>query len=65
MQPTVSGTKGNRKKRRREEWEIEDDVRSLGRAEEIKKDPARLAEAKAMAVTKLERLKSIGTIKAK
>ena len=35
-------------KRPRDRWEIEDDLRTLKRAEEIKKDPARIRDAQAL-----------------
>ena len=35
-------------KRPRDRWEIEDDLRTLKRAEEIKKDPERIREAQAL-----------------
>ena len=34
--------------RPRDRWEIEDDLRTLKRAEEIKKDPARIRDAQAL-----------------
>ena len=34
-------------------WRAEDDMRTLARAEEVKRDPKRLAAAKAMAREKL------------
>lgn len=41
------------------EWQIEDDLRALQRAEEIKRDPKRLAAAKAMAKKKLKEMSSV------
>ena len=35
-------------KRSRDRWEIEDDLRVLKRAEEIKRDPERIRDAKAL-----------------
>ena len=35
-------------KRPRDRWEIEDDLRTLKRAEEIKKDPERIRDAQAL-----------------
>lgn len=45
------------------EWEAEDDVRTLARAEEIRRDPKRLARAKAMAKKKLAELKTVAESK--
>ena len=36
-----------------DKWQVEDDLRTLCRAEEIKKDPKRYAKAKAMAKEKM------------
>jgi len=43
------------------DWRIEEDVRTLARAEEIKKDPKRMAAAKKMAQEKIERMKTIAS----
>ena len=40
----------------RDEWEIREDMRTLVRAEEIHRDPKRLAAAKKMAKTELANL---------
>lgn len=40
-------------------WQIEDDLRTLTRAEEIKRDPKRLAAAKKMAKERLEEVQSV------
>lgn len=40
-------------------WEIEQDLRALQRAEEIKKDTKRMAAVKALAKEKLDELKAI------
>lgn len=39
---------GSELKRQRDQWEIEDDLRTLKRAEEIKKDPERIRDAQAL-----------------
>lgn len=44
--------------RERDEWEIRDDMRSLVRAEEIRRDPKRLAAAKKMAKEELTNLQN-------
>lgn len=41
------------------DWMAEDDMRALMRAEEIRKDPKRLARAKAMAKKKLAEIQAI------
>ena len=41
------------------DWQAEDDMRTLARAEEIKRDPKRLAAAKAAAKKKLEEVAAI------
>lgn len=43
-------------------WEIDEDMRTLARAEEIKRDPKRLARAKKRAMEKLAELKEIATM---
>lgn len=40
-------------------WQAEDDLRTLTRAEEIKRDPKRLKAAKALAKEKLAEMASI------
>lgn len=40
-------------------WVAEDDMRTLARAEEIRKDPKRLAAAKAMAKKKLAEIQAV------
>ena len=40
-------------------WRAEDDMRTLARAEEVKRDPKRLAAAKKMAREKLAELQTI------
>lgn len=40
-------------------WRAEDDMRTLARAEEVKRDPKRLAAAKAMAREKLAELQAV------
>lgn len=42
-----------------DDWRAEDDMRTLARAEEIKRDPKRLAAAKACAKKKLEEVAAI------
>lgn len=44
------------------DWEIEEDMRTLARAEEIKRDPKRLARAKKRAMEKLAELKEVATM---
>ena len=39
---------GPEPKRPRDRWEIEDDLRTLKRAEEIKRDPERIRDAQAL-----------------
>lgn len=46
------------------EWQAEDDMRTLARAEEIRRDPKRLAKAKDMAKKKLAELKTVAEVKA-
>ncbi len=41
------------------DWRAEDDMRTLARAEEIKRDPARLKAAQKKAREKLEELQSV------
>ncbi|MDH0900726.1 hypothetical protein N5C12_15380 [Comamonas aquatica] len=41
------------------EWQAEDDMRTLVRAEEIRKDPKRLKAAQAMAKKRADELKSL------
>ena len=43
-------------------WQAEDDMRTLMRAEEVKRDPKRLAAAKACAKKKLEEVASVASI---
>lgn len=43
------------------EWRAESDMRTLASAEEIKRDPKRLAAAKAYARKKLEEMASVAT----
>jgi hypothetical protein len=45
------------------EWRAEDDMRTLARAEEVKRDPKRLAAARACAKKKLAELKSVAEAK--
>lgn len=40
-------------------WRAEDDMRTLARAEEVKRDPKRLAAAKKMAREKLAELQAV------
>lgn len=42
-----------------EEWQVEDDMRTLMRAKEIQADPKRMAKVKAMARKKLEQVASV------
>lgn len=42
--------------RERDEWEIRDDMRTLVRAEEIRRDPKRLAAARKMAKEEVQNL---------
>lgn len=44
-------------------WRAEDDMRTLARAEEVRRDPARLAAAKKMAREKLAELQAIAGTK--
>ena len=41
------------------DWQAEDDMRTLMRAEEIKRDPKRLASAKACAKKKIEEVAAV------
>jgi len=41
------------------EWRAEDDMRTLARAEEIKRDPKRLAAARAKAKAALAQMQSV------
>lgn len=43
------------------EWQAEDDLRTLCRAEEIEKDPKRMAAAAALAKKKMLEMASIAT----
>lgn len=45
-----------------DDWQTEDDMRTLMRAEEVKRDPKRLAAAKACAKKKLEEVASVASI---
>ena len=45
-----------------DEWEIEDALRTLTRAEEIRKDPKMMAKVRKMAKEKIERMKSLATV---
>lgn len=58
--PTSIGV--NKRSRKREEWEINDDLQTLVRAEEIKKDKARMADVKKLAKKKIERMQSLSSI---
>lgn len=42
-----------------DDWQIKDDMRTLARAEEIKRDPKRLAAAKKSAREELANLKKV------
>lgn len=42
-----------------DDWQIEDDLRTLQRAEEIEKDPKRYARVKALARKKLKGLQKL------
>jgi hypothetical protein len=42
--------------RERDEWEIREDMRTLVRAEEIRRDPKRLAAARKMAKDEMQNL---------
>lgn len=42
--------------RERDEWEIREDMRTLVRAEEIRRDPKRLASARKMAKDEVQNL---------
>lgn len=42
-----------------EEWQVEDDMRTLMRAKEIQADPKRMAKIKALARKKLETVASV------
>lgn len=44
-----------------EQWRVESDLSTLQRAEEIEKDPKRMAKVKAMAKEKLMELASIAS----
>lgn len=42
-----------------EEWQVEDDMRTLMRAKEIQADPKRMAKVKALARKKLETVATV------
>lgn len=42
-----------------EEWQVEDDMRTLMRAKEIQGDPKRMAKVKTLARKKLEQVASV------
>lgn len=42
-----------------EEWQVEDDMRTLMRAKEVQADPKRMAKVKALARKKLETVASV------
>ena len=44
-------------------WQAEDDMRTLARAEEIRRDPKRLAAAKTVAKQKLEEIAVVAATK--
>lgn len=46
-------------------WRAEDDMRALARAEEVKRDPKRLAAAKKMAKEKLAEMQAVASMPAK
>lgn len=46
-------------KKQMNEWEIEDDLRTLQRAIEIKKDPERMKRVKELAKKRLEEMASL------
>lgn len=43
-----------------EKWQIEEDLRTLQRAQEIQKDPKRMAKCKALADEQMNALKDVG-----
>ena len=45
-----------------DEWEVEDALRTLTRAAEIRKDPKMMAKVRKMAKEKIERMKSLASI---
>lgn len=47
------------------EWQAEDDMRTLVRAEEVRKDPKRLKAAQAMAKKRADELKALTPEKTK
>ena len=51
------GTKMNKTKEDRK-WEVEDDLRTLARAEEVKKSPGRMKACKAMAKQKIAEMEA-------
>lgn len=48
-------------KKRQEQWQAEDDLRTLVRANEIRKDPRRLARARAMAQEQIKAAQTAAT----
>lgn len=52
----------NKRNKKRDEWEINDDLQTLVRAEEIKKDKERMADVKKLAKKKIERMQSLSSI---
>lgn len=48
-------------KKRAEQWQAEDDLRTLVRANEIRKDPRRLARARAMAQEQIKAAQTAAT----
>jgi hypothetical protein len=52
-------------KHKRDKWEIEDDMRTMARAEEIKKDPKRLKDCQDMAREKMKEMQAVMDMKHK
>lgn len=44
------------------DWEVEDALRTLTRAEEIKKNPKMMAKVRAMAKDKIKRMQGLGLV---
>lgn len=45
----------------RDDWEVEDDIRTLMRAREIQRDPKRMAAVQKMARQKIEDMKNLAS----
>jgi lipopolysaccharide export system protein LptA len=64
VKPIPQSSDSKESAKREEEWRIEDDVRTLQRAAEIRKDKARLNKARAWAKKRAEEIGAIASITA-